>query len=269
MRTVRLSVLIAVMIAGVPAVAIRTDVKAQEASPPPGMSPASPSDPVVLAAGDIACPDSSTREPASCQDQATGDLVAAQSPTAVLALGDLQYECGKPEQFQNVFDRSWGQFKELIRPVPGNHEYNDDHGKPICPDGPQGAAGYFGYFGDAATPLDPGCQRDCRGYYSFDLGAWHLVALNSNCGEVGGCGASSPQERWLRADLAAHPAACTLAYWHHPRFSSGAGHGNEPEVRAFWRALAEAGAEVVLVGHDHDYERFAPLDAAGRPDPAG
>ena len=131
--------------------------------------------------------------------------------------------------------------------MPGNHEYLT-----------RAANGYFSYFGAAAG--DP-----ATGYYSFDVGAWHVVALNSNCSAVGGCASGSPQERWLRADLAAHPAACTLAYWHHPRFSSGE-HGNEPAYDAFWRDLYAAGADVVLNGHDHDYERFAPQDPSGGSD---
>jgi len=134
--------------------------------------------------------------------------------------------------------------KSLTRPAPGNHEY-----------GTPRAAAYFRYFGAAAG--DP-----ARGYYGFDVGAWHVVVLNSNCGAVGGCGAGSPQERWLRADLAATRATCTLAFWHHPRFSSGA-HGSDPTYTAFWQALYEASADVVLVGHDHDYERFAPQTARG------
>lgn len=209
-------------------------------------------DPVIAAAGDIACDPSnanfSGRLSWSCQMKATSDLLAGMDLTAVLALGDTQYEDGALRKFQLSYDPTWGRFKQITRPVPGNHEY-----------GTTKAAGYFAYFGDAAGDPD-------RGYYSFDIGAWHLIALNSNCGAVGGCGAGSPQERWLRADLAAHPARCTLAYWHHPRFSSGF-HGTNAVYAAFWRALYEADAEVVLTGHDHDYERFAPQDPAGSSDP--
>jgi hypothetical protein len=129
----------------------------------------------------------------------------------------------------------------------GNHEY-----------GTPGATAYFDYFGPAAG------ERG-KGYYSYDLGTWHLVVLNSNCRPVGGCGPGSPQERWLRADLAKHHARCTLAYWHHPRFSSG-WHGSDPSYQAFWQALSEHDADVVLVGHDHDYERFAPQTASGAVD---
>ena len=134
-------------------------------------------------------------------------------------------------------------------PTPGNHEYQT-----------AGAAGYYAYFGAAAG--DP-----AKGYYSFDLGAWHLVSLNSNCSAAGGCSRGSPQETWLRADLAAHPAACTLAYWHHPEYSSGE-HGSNTRMAAIWKALEDAGAELVLVGHDHDYERFAPMTSTGTVDEA-
>ena len=134
-------------------------------------------------------------------------------------------------------------------PAPGNHEYWTG-----------GAAGYFEYYGAAAE--DPS-----KGYYSFDLGRWHLIALNSNCDEVGGCGRRSAQTRWLRQDLATSRARCTLAYWHHPRFSSGP-HGSSAAYREFWRALYAANADVVVVGHDHDYERFAPQNAEGLADSA-
>ena len=134
--------------------------------------------------------------------------------------------------------------KSITKPAPGNHEYQSGS-----------AADYYRYFGAAAG--DP-----ATGYYSYDIGAWHIVALNSNCSFVGGCGVGSPQEQWLRADLAAHPANCTLAYWHHPRFSSGS-HGSNTTYTAFWQALYEANADLVLVGHDHDYERFAPQNPSG------
>ncbi|HEU5321805.1 MAG TPA: metallophosphoesterase, partial [Methylomirabilota bacterium] len=142
-----------------------------------------------------------------------------------------------------------GRHKGRTRPAVGNHEY-----------GTPGAAGYFDYFGAAAG--GPG-----KGWYGYDLGAWHVIALNSNCAQAGGCHAGSEQERWLRADLAAHPAECTLAYMHHPRFSSGNQHGGSPGVEPLWRALHDHGAEMVLAGHDHDYERFAPQTPGGALDP--
>ncbi len=138
-----------------------------------------------------------------------------------------------------------------MRPVPGNHDYKT-----------AGAAPYFAFFGDVAGA--PG-----QGWYAYDLGAWRLYALNSNCEDVGGCGVDSPQERWLRADLAAHPSTCILAYWHHARFSSGELHADDPRTDALWRALEAAGADVVLTGHDHDYERFAPQDHRGQAAPTG
>ncbi len=165
----------------------------------------------------------------------------------VVALGDVVYESGTPQEFNDCYNGSWGRHKDRTRPVPGNHDY-----------GTQGAEGYFTYFGDAATPLEPGCTRDCKGYYSYNLGAWHVVALNSEIDFVAG----SEQEQWLRADLAANPAACILAYWHRPRFTSGRYYARTSGHDVF-QALYEYGADVVLAGHDHDYERFAPQNPAG------
>jgi hypothetical protein len=165
-----------------------------------------------------------------------------------MALGDLAYPNGTAEDFK-CYDKTWGRVKDRTRPAAGNHEFHS-----------AGASYYFEYFGSAAG--DPK-----TGYYSYDLGSWHIVVLNSECEEVGGCEADSPQEKWLRADLAAHPAGCMLAYFHKPRFSSGLNHGNDPEVGAFWQALYDANAELILNGHDHDYERFAPQDPNGKADP--
>jgi ABC-type transporter MlaC component len=197
---------------------------------------------VLVGAGDIA----------SCTsdgDEATASLLDA-IDGIVFTLGDHAYEAGTPIEFAACYEPSWGRHRSRTRPSPGNHDY-------LTPN----ASGYFGYFGAAAGDPD-------QGYYSYDLGSWHIIVLNSNCSDVGGCGPGSPQERWLRADLAAHPAACTLAYWHHPRFSSGA-QGNEADVKAFWQALYEHDAEIVLAGHDHMYERFAPQKPNGEPDPVG
>jgi acid phosphatase type 7 len=213
-------------------------------------------DPVIAAAGDIACdPRSRLHGTAdSCRDRETAELLADMDLDAVLTLGDNQYEDGRLEAFRAVYDRSWGRFRNVTWPAVGNHEY-------LTP----GASGYFDYFNGVGRSHGRAGERG-RGYYSFDVGAWHVIALNSVCAEVGGCDEGSPQERWLRADLAAHPARCTLAYWHHPRFSSGE-QSSSTRFTAFWEALHEAGADVVLAGHAHDYERFAPLTPEGEWDP--
>ncbi len=203
----------------------------------PGYNAAAPGpDAVLLAAGDIA-------KCASAGDQATAALLDGLAGT-IAAVGDTAYEKGTPEEFSACYAPTWGRFLARTKPAPGNHEY-------LTKD----ASGYFAYFGAAAG--DP-----AQGYYSYDLGAWHVVVINSNCSKIGGCEAGSPQERWLRADLLKHPALCTLAYWHHPRFSSGE-HGNNVDMEKIWNALYDAGAEVVLNGHDHDYERFAPQTPSG------
>jgi hypothetical protein len=193
-------------------------------------------DPVVVAAGDIASCSSSG-------DEQTAALLSNINGT-VLTLGDNAYESGTLSEFDNCYDSSWGQYKVSTFPSVGNHEYKTP-----------GAAGYFSYFG--ATAGDPQ-----KGYYSYDLGKWHIVVINANCSEIGGCGVNSPQVSWLDADLAAHPTLCTLAYWHQPLFSSGM-HGNDQAVKPIWQALYHAGVELVLNGHDHDYERFAPQDPNG------
>ncbi len=196
---------------------------------------------VLVGAGDIAdCKDLSGAE-------ATAKLLE-QTPGTVFAVGDLAYPDGTAENFQ-CYDRTWGRVKARTRPAPGNHEFHSS-----------GATYYFRYFGAAAG--DPG-----RGYYSYDLGTWHIISLNSECQAVGGCAPGSPEERWLRGDLAAHPAACTLAYFHKPLFSSGSAHGDDPEMRPLWQALYQARADVVVSGHDHDYERFAPQTPDGVADP--
>ena len=204
-------------------------------------------DPTIAAAGDIACDPANASynggqgTATECRQLATSNLLLSGGYAAVLTLGDNQYEDGAYTKYTTSYDPSWGRVKASTKPVPGNHEYVTAN-----------ATGYFQYFGPAAG--DP-----AKGYYSYDVGTWHLIALNSNCASVGGCGAGSPQEQWLRADLGAHANACTLAYWHHPRFSSGS-HGNDTTVAPLWQALYDWNADVVLAGHDHDYERFAPQD---------
>ena len=216
--------------------------------------PARPGGPVVImAAGDIACDPRDTRfrsgagTAQGCHMRATAELLTAQEPDAVLALGDLQYGTGGMADYQASFGPTWGRARAITRPVPGDDDYENADG-----------SGYFGYFGAAAG-------QPKTGWYSFDLGSWHLIALNSNCHRVGGCEAGSPQERWLQADLAAHRNRCTLAFWHHPRFASSEA-GVDGSLLAFWRDLHAAGAELVVNGQNHFYERFAPQDPAGRRD---
>ena len=207
--------------------------------------------PLVAAAGDIACApahpafNDGSGTLAECRQGATAKLLGDPRFVAILLLGDNQYETGSLADYRASFDPSWGRIRNIARPVPGNHEY-----------GVAGARDYFRYFGAAAGSTG-------RGYYSFDLGSWHVVALNSNCVLAGGCGRSSLQGRWLRADLRANPATCTLAFWHHPRFSSGK-YESDVSVAPLWNILHRNGADVVLAGHDHVYERFAPLSPDGR-----
>jgi hypothetical protein len=185
-----------------------------------------------MAAGDIACPRLNPGT-SSCHHGATSDLLVAAQPDAVLTLGDNQYECGELANYQSYYDPTWGRMKAVTRPVPGNHDYKTTD---PCVGYTPGAPGYYTYFGDAASPTEPGCTVNCKGYYSYDLGAWHIIALNSNCAIVS-CSAGSPQEQWLRQDLAANDASCTLAYAHHPRFSSGNYRPGISAVRPLFQAL--------------------------------
>ena len=191
---------------------------------PPGASAA---DPVVVAAGDIAMPGGHQRS--------TSDRVLELHPDAVLALGDNQYPSGQLAEYRRFYGPSWGRLKARTRPVPGNHEYET-----------AGAAGYLQYFGRAAKPKG-------HTYYSYDLGGWHLIALDSSLDH----GPGSAQEQWLRRDLVATAKRCILAYWHFPRFSSGAHQGSWGSLGAFWNDLYDARADLVLSGHEHSYERFA------------
>ena len=193
--------------------------------------------PVLVGTGDIARCSSPGAE-------ATARLLDS-IPGTVFTTGDHAYESGTATEFANCYDPTWGRHKARTKPSVGNHEYETP-----------GAEPYFDYFGARAG--SPG-----KGYYSYDRGEWHIVVLNSNCSEAGGCAAGSPQERWLKEDLAANATKCTLAYWHHPRFSSSA---NNSEVAPFWKDLYAAGAEVVLNGHAHNYERFAPQRPDGSRD---
>jgi hypothetical protein len=188
-----------------------------------------------VGAGDIAdCSSSGAAATAALLDVISGTVFTA---------GDNAYSSGSATEFANCYEPTWGRHKARTRPAPGNHEYSSD------------AAPYYAYFGSNAGPAG-------RGYYSYDAGAWHLISLNSNVDMSAG----SAQERWLRDDLAATSKRCVLAYWHHPRFSSGS-HGSSTQSQAVWQTLYEFGAEVVVSGHDHNYQRFAPQTPDGAADP--
>ncbi|HVW34371.1 MAG TPA: metallophosphoesterase, partial [Acidimicrobiia bacterium] len=207
----------------------------------PAATPPPPGDPVLVGAGDIAsC--------AGTGDDATADLLDT-IPGTVFTLGDNVYPDGTGAEYANCYDPTWGRHKDRTMPVPGNHDYRT-----------AGASGYYDYFGAAAG--DP-----TKGYYDYTVGAWHVIVLNGNCGEVGGCGPGSAQEQWLRSVLAASNAECTVAMWHQPLFSSARNHGSNLLYRPFWQALYEYGADVVLGGHDHDYERFGLQTPDGVADP--
>jgi len=215
--------------------------------------------PSIVAAGDIACDPTSPSfkggagTSKSCRQLAVSDLAMRLRPTAVLTLGDTAYECGDASALAQSFAPTWGRMTAIIHPAIGNHEYgNACHRNDASP--------YFSYFGAAAGT---------KGWYSYDVGSWHLVVLNSEChyggsssspSQVGGCDALSPQAAWLRHDLAIHHAKCTLAYWHEPRFSSGE-HGDAAQMGYLWNVLAAAHVDIVLSGHNHDWERFDPIGA--------
>lgn len=201
---------------------------------------------VLVGAGDIAsCADLSGAE-------ATAKLIE-KIPGEVFAAGDLVYENGTAAEFANCYDKTWGRFKNRTHPAMGNHEYAS-----------KGAAPYFSYWGRQAGPPE-------KGFYSFDLGVWHVIALNTNCYApgLGGCGAGSPQDLWLQKDLAAHANSCIVAFGHHALYSSGIfkKHAIHPELRQLWQDLYKAHADLVLNGHEHSYERFAPQDPFGNADP--
>ena len=227
-------------------------------------SAAAAGDPVIAAAGDIACDPANGKFKGgagtadACRERYVSDLLVGAGLAAVLPLGDNQYECGSLSAFQQSYDPSWGRVKPITHPAVGNHEYLTSGGTG-CDSSNAGASGYFNYFGASAG--NPG-----QGYYSYEIGTWHIIALNSNCTDVGGCAPTTPQGRWLANDLASHTNTCTLAYWHIPLFSSG-GRAAQNSF-TFWKALYAAGADVILNGHDHIYERFAPQDPAGQRDDA-
>jgi acid phosphatase type 7 len=184
--------------------------------------------------------------------RATAKLIE-QIPGTVFAAGDLAYDNGNAADFHDCYGPTWGRFKDRTKPVPGNHEY-----------GTVDATAYFQYWGAVAGPVG-------KGYYSFNLGVWHIVALNTNCDAsgLGGCGSGSPEETWLRRDLSEHPNACIVAFGHHALFSSGLfkRHAVHPELKQLWQDLYAAHADLMLAGHEHSYERFAAQDPDGQADP--
>src|SRR3954454_12227934 len=226
-------------------------------------------DPTVVAVGDMACPPT---EPSynggngtatQCRQRYVSDLVVAASPNALLDLGDNQYDFGQLANYQAVYHPTFGRANAVVWPSLGNAEYDTAN-----------AQGFFDYFASVGvTSRISGSAVDAAsfadGYYSFDIGTWHAIALNSNCAEIGGCGAGSPQELWLKNDLAAHTNRCTLAYWHHPRWNSGS-LGNDTSTAAFWTSLYNAHADIVLNGHgNHHYERTVQQNPSGTTDANG
>jgi hypothetical protein len=209
----------------------------------------------IATAGDIAC--------TSCAQAATADLLdgllRSKNIAALLPLGDDAYQSGSLKEFDAYYQPSWGrpELLAITHPVPGNHEYVDGAG-----------TGYFDYFDGPGQAMGIAGPR-ALGYYSFDLGGWHFIALNTNdaCKFVS-CAEGSPQQQWLLADLAAHPTACTLAFFHHPRFQAGNVSGETTAAAPLWDALYDAGVDVVLNGHEHGYQQLGPLDKSGQIDAA-
>ena len=245
-----------------PTIALPTQTSTPTSEPAPTLTPSpaptdtpaftpTPTPAVLIGAGDVAyCGDAPEYQGDDQNAALIEALLLPAAPHAVVFVaGDIVQGEGRAVEYRNCFDPTWGRFKERIRPVPGNHDYMTT-----------GAAPYYEYFGEAAG--QPGL-----GYYSYDVGDWHIVALNSNCNDIA-CGPNSDQVKWLEQDLANNPKTCTLAYWHHPRFSSGLA-GGSGSVNPFWRTVVEMGVDVVVNGHDHDYERFAPMGVEGNADPNG
>ncbi|MDQ3208620.1 MAG: hypothetical protein M3Q37_08420, partial [Gemmatimonadota bacterium] len=226
-------------------------------------------DPTIAAVGDLGC---ATTDPSynggdgtatHCRQRYVSDLLVDQGLVGFLGLGDNQYVNGERANFQAVYDGTFGRVNPIAYPSLGNAQYYTP-----------GAKGYFDYFASAGVTTRIGASSldasrfASSNYYSYEIGGWHLIALNSNCAQVGGCGVGSPQEAWLKRDLALYPNRCTLAYWHHPRWNSGR-LGNDSSTAALWTALYDARADIVLNGHgNHHYERHAPMDASGAPDAA-
>jgi hypothetical protein len=281
LRTLILPVVIAALVfaplaqlaqsASADALKFNAGVSAQLSNMVRGLAQSTP-DPVIAAAGDIACDpinsvfNNGNGNSNACRQKYTSDLLVNANLAAVLDLGDNQYFCGSLQAFQQSYDPSWGRVKDITHPVLGNHEYltsGDPSGNPStgCTGDNINAAGYWAYFGSAAgTP--PSASSPGVGYYSFDIGDWHIIAIDSDCTHAGGCGSGSPEWTWLKNDLMAHTANyCTLAYWHVPLYSSG-GRATTA-TKAFYQLLYDYDADLVLTGHDHIYERFAPQDPNG------
>jgi acid phosphatase type 7 len=198
--------------------------------------------PRVVAVGDIACAPGGTVTPTTCRQAATAKQARAYDPKKVLGLGDMQYESGSLSEFRGSYDKSWGgDLKAITKPIPGNHEYRTS-----------GASGYYRYFRNQ--------QPGGSGYYSFNVGSWRVYALNSNCTKID----CARENAWLERDMAANPKMCTALMMHHPLYSSGYEHGDSPEGRRFWSTVLNHDADLVLAGHDHNYERFQPMNADGQ-----
>jgi hypothetical protein len=270
----RLRVRLIAQPAPLPAEPAPTPAVPEPPSPPPPDPPPPPEPITLVAAGDIACRPALVETATACRQARTADLVGSLTPDAVAVLGDNQYEHGELANFMAVFDPTWGRFRAITHPAVGNHEYEGDPERDEAP-------GYYTYFGEAAG-------EPAKGYYRWQLGSWNVFVLNSgainwtrttggnpslpdDCWPVS-CAAGSEQEQWLQGELDALPDdACVIAYWHHPRFSSGFGGANQPhpETGPLFADLYEHGAELVLTGHSHNYERFTPVTADGVPDAAG
>ena len=229
-------------------------------------------DPVIAAVGDMACsPDDASFNggagtATNCGEQRVTDgILADASVDQFFGLGDVQYGCGDPADYGASYTPTYGRLSAITDPALGNHEYNtvtNSATGAACPEPNRGAEDYFSYFGVAAHP-------DSAGYYSFNLGSWHIIVLNANCKArgVGGCGINSPQSTWLAADLNADTQPCTLAYWHQPRWTGTA--SNDGSSRAWWHLLYTHHADLVLNGHVHAYERFDQLTPKGQSSPKG
>jgi acid phosphatase type 7 len=197
----------------------------------------------VVAAGDIACPPEYPTTPRQCQQDATAALAERLHPELVLPLGDTQYEDARAHTYAASYAHSWGALRSISRPTIGNHEYQD-----------QDAQGYFAYF--------QGRQPGPPGYYRVQAGSWQIYLLNGNCGII----SCADEAAWLDQEMAAHPSRCSLVTMHQPRYSSGREHGDDPHVIPLWRVALQHGNDLVLSGHDHDYERFLPMGLSGQVD---